>query len=165
MNIEVFIIDTSYLCELFQVPGSSNHQSVEEIKRRFEIALNNDARFYVPIACIYELGNKIAKVNKGSIRRDLANKLLKTVKNSIAKNQPWNITPAVSFEQLEQYCNIFASEYAVAEIGLTDTAVISEAHRLKETKFYNRNFSVHIWTKDESLKAREPDTETDPFIG
>jgi len=36
--------------------------------------------------------------------------------------------------------------------------------RLKE-KYKKYNHLVHIWTKDKGLKAYEPDTEENPFVG
>ena len=42
---------------------------------------------------------------------------------------------------------------------------IFEAQRLKRGRYKGKGFRVHIWTKDRSLKAHEPNREPDPFFG
>ena len=159
-----FVIDTSYLLELFKVPGFSQDADVDEVRKRHLLAIENDNRLYVPLPCIFELGNHIADVKDGRFRRELGKTLFETVRSSLAKNMPWNITPSAGIEVLSQLCEVFAGKYVAERIGLTDTFTIQEAHRIKK-KYSSFNCKVHIWTKDEALKAREPDSEKDPFLG
>ena len=164
MSISVFIIDTSYLLELFKVPGHSNVQSNREVKERFENAVKNNSRLYVPLPCIYELANHIAHVDDGNERQRLANVLYETIESSIQDGIPWNITPSTGLEELPKIFQIFASEYVLQKISMTDTSIIQEAERLKK-KYKGSDFRVHIWTKEISIKAYEPDKEANPFFG
>jgi len=49
-------------------------------------------------------------------------------------------------------------------MGLTDTYTLEEAVRLKARYNSAKDYKVHIWTKDNSLKAHEPDAEPNPFV-
>lgn len=161
-----FVIDTGYLLEFFRVPGHSKDDHVKEVRKRHQQAIENKDRLYVPLTCIFELANHIAHIDDGNRRRKTALSFSDYVRESIDSDSPWNIVP---FEEgLKTYfiplIREFMEHYIQMNIGLTDTTVIREAIRLKE-KYKKSGNSVHIWTKDKSLKAYEPDTEENPFVG
>ena len=69
-------------------------------------------------------------------------------------------------------CELFAvPHYSTAEaiseegMSLVDTTLIDEAGRLRQTTYRGQAWRVHIWTKDQRLKAREPDGEPNAFTG
>jgi len=162
----IFVIDTGYLLEFFRVPRHSKDDHVREVRKRHQDAIENKDRLYVPLACIFELANHIAHIDDGSTRRKIALSFSDHVRESIDSDAPWNIVP---FEEgLKTYfiplIQDFMKNYIQMNIGLTDTTVIREARRLKE-KYKKSGYTVHIWTKDRSLKAYEPDKEENPFIG
>ncbi len=156
----IFVIDTCYIDELFKVPNYSQHS--KEISEKFATAIRNNSRFYVPLPCIFEVANHIAHAKDGNIRAALSRKLLATIKSCIKNQRPWILTPSTGLEVLPELCRVFSEKYVIKGIGLTDTFIIQEAKRLKQEKSH---FKVHIWTKDRSLKAYEPDAEENPFIG
>ncbi|MCK5229174.1 MAG: hypothetical protein KAR13_02850 [Desulfobulbaceae bacterium] len=164
MSLTVYIIDTSYLDELFGVPGFSNNRSGKKIKNLYKDAINTGSRLFVPLACIFELANHIAGVPAGDARKELGDKLFKTVKTCVGENMPWDITPTTGIEFLPDLCKVFASHYVSQCIGLTDTSIIQEARRLKD-KYSSFHYKVHIWTTDDILKSHEPDNESNPFLG
>ena len=164
MSTAVFVVDTSYLLELFRVPSRSNKNANEEIKKRFEKEEENDSRFYVPLACVYELANHIANVRNGNLRKKLAGNLNIIVRSSVEEGTPWIITPATDLKELPILFKRYADEYVIQKISLTDTSVVLEANRLKK-KYSDSGYTVHIWTKDNRLKAFEPDIEINPFPG
>ena len=53
------------------------------------------------------------------------------IESSVTDRIPWNITPSKGIEELPYFFKIFAVEYVIQSIGLTDTTVIQEAKRLK----------------------------------
>lgn len=161
---KVLVIDTSYLLELFEVPGFSSFHHVGQVKERFRSAINGSAIFIVPLPCIFEVGNHIAGVHDGAKRNTLAEKLNKSVIGSIKDGAPWVITPSCGLDDLEKLLLLFQGEHVISKIGLTDSFTIHEARRLK-AKYNQADYKIHIWTKDNSLKAQEPDTENNPFIG
>lgn len=163
MTPVAFIIDTSYLLELFKVPDCSNESHGEKIKEKYYHAIENKSRLYVPLSCVFEFADHIADVKNGNSRKILGGKFLKTIKSSIEDQVPWTITPSAGLEFIPKICEVFANTYVIRGIGLTDTSIISEAKRLK--KKYKSFYKVHIWTKDKKLKAYEPDKEKNPFTG
>jgi mannosyltransferase OCH1-like enzyme len=156
----IFLIDTSYLLELFGIPGHSTPEVTFKIEQRYNQALKDRNRLVVPLPCIFELGNHIAQVRNGYYRREIANILLNMIKTSVRTDKPWTITPATGVEFLPELFEGFTHNYVVQSIGLVDTFIIQEAKYLKNP--YNQ---VHIWTKDQALKAYEPDVEEAPFVG
>jgi len=159
----VYVIDTSYLVELFRIPGFSQESAVKKVRKRYSIAIENASRLYVPLPCIFELGDHIAKVDNGNSRRKAGKVFCDTITSSVERNIPWIITPSTEIELLPRFCEIFLENCVKQCIGLTDTFTIQEAHRLKK-KYVSFGYKVHIWTKDKSLKAHEPDFENDPFL-
>ena len=53
MAIPVYVIDTSYLCELFEVPRYSTEKAISEVRKRFAVAVEAKARLYVSLPAIF----------------------------------------------------------------------------------------------------------------
>lgn len=162
MDRVIFVIDTSYLLELFAVPGFSAPSSVQEVRKRYALAIEKGSLLFVPLPCIFELANHVTDVRDGNKRRQLAQNLFETIESSVQKTIPWQITPSTGIESLPELFRNFAENYVSQGIGLTDTSTVHEALRLKTR---HPQYNVHIWTKDHALKAREPDAEKIPFLG
>jgi hypothetical protein len=163
LSVQVYVIDTSYLVELFAVPGHSSPGSIEAIRKKHEVAIKNEGRLYVPFPCIIELGNHIASVADGRKRRQLANILRDTVISSVDSFSPWTITPACTIDLLPQTTDEWLAKFVDINVGLTDSFVVQEAERIK-AKYESFGYEIHIWTRDVNLKAYEPDKEKNPFV-
>jgi hypothetical protein len=173
----IIVIDTSYLLDLYGIPGSSKSNKVDqeaqdEITQRLEDAIHNKDLLFVPFPCIFEVGNHIAKAYQKD-QRKLADMFSTLIESSVKEGVPWVITPTkddIKFlldnKFLLKLFETFATEYAGKNIqkresiGLTDAFIIAEANRLKD-KFQGRQ--AHIWTTDRLLKTYEPDTEENPY--
>lgn len=167
VSTRIYVVDTSYLLELFKVPSFYDQNSHREIIARFKRATQGGFSLFVPLPCIFELADHINHVDKGSVRRELAQKLHETIKMSLEKSLPWIITPSVTEDLLKSFsqcCQDFAERYASQGIGLTDCFVSGEANRIKQ-RYAGLNYQVHIWTKDAKLKSLEPDPEPGSFTG
>ncbi|MCE1225756.1 MAG: hypothetical protein LWW87_04610 [Geobacteraceae bacterium] len=165
MKNYVFIIDTSYLLELFKVPGKFTDAAAFTIKEKFKDAADKNARFVVPFPCIFELANHIAHVADGGQRQTLSGALYNAVKSSLTKAEPWIIPPQKEQNELIQtLCQIFHEQTCCMGCGLTDTFIIEEAKHWKR-KHNQTGYYIHIWSKDHNLKAFEPDHEMNPFTG
>lgn len=103
----VYVIDTSYLCELFAVPHCSTKKDIVEVKRRFKEAIKAKRRLYVSLPAIFELAGHIADVSDGGLRRKLSEELRDTVVSSIRENFPWNLVPALEMNTVEKLINGF----------------------------------------------------------
>lgn len=162
--VPIYVIDTSYLCELFRVPGFSTPKSIDEVERRFRLAVAVGARFYVSVPAICELAGHIADLADGRLRRKLSVRLRDTVVDSIDEGRPWNLLGMGDTRAMEKHMDGFV-RHSSEGLSLVDAVLIDEANRLRRETYRGRAWRVHIWTKDRSLKAREPDREPRPFLG
>jgi hypothetical protein len=168
----LIVVDTNYWVELFKIPLRYTETKHLAIKDKFTWAIEQKATLYFPLPCVYELANHIAHVKDGNKRQDLANQLYKIVKDETVTDKtvtarrlpippiPIVVTPACAVNELSVFIERFKDEYVAQGIGLADAAVIDAARHLK-----NPNNQVYIWTLDISIKAREPDRESNPFTG
>ena len=164
MSIAVYVIDTSYLVELFGCGRFSNKTASDIVRKRFKEADRAGGRFFVPLPCLFELGDHIADVKHEELRQKLADNLLKTVLDSLKTSDPWTITPTGPPEEiLPPLLARFVPLATRQGIGLVDTFTMLEAFRLKE-KHKELKSRVHIWTNDRALKRQEPDPEPEPYF-
>jgi len=164
MSAVLYVIDTSYLVELFGCGRISNKVVSDAVRVRFKEANNAGGRFFVPLPCLFELGDHIADVRHDGLRKTLADQLVATVNSCLTTNKPWTITPTgLPEEVLPKLFERFAPAAAKQKIGLVDIFTWSESLRLKAalSKYKAR---VHIWTNDRSLKEKEPDKEANPYL-
>jgi len=164
MSIAVYVIDTSYLVELFGCMRENDIKIPNVVKERFKVTNRAGGRFFVPLPCLFELGDHIADVRHDKKREKIASQLLATVESCLAKNQPWTITPTGPPEDiLSELLKHFAPLASRERIGLVDTFTMCEALRLKgDLKSYKAK--VHIWTNEQALKRKEPDSEPNPLF-
>ena len=166
MNLSrVYVIDTSYLLELFAVPGHSTQEARDEIRSRIAAAAKSGARLYVTVPSIYELANHISQVPNGNIRRSLAGRVRDAVLSSLDDGTPWTIIPSQQPDTFKKLIVSFVNNHVIQGIGLSDSTLIDEARRLKSERYGGPGWRVHIWTKDTNLKALEPDNEPDAYLG
>ncbi len=171
--IRLYVIDTSYLLELFRVDGCYEEYAHVAIKKQFSDAIEKKFSFYVPTPVIFELANHIADIKDSSRRNELAIQLSNTVISCVENGNPWILTPPGKpetirelMEALRESTTRFANEFSCQKLGLTDTVVILEAERLKNNHKSStlKEYFVHIWARHDELKSREPDTEPCPFV-
>jgi predicted nucleic acid-binding protein len=166
--IQAFVLDTSYLLEIYRVPGRSNVASFRAIQTRLRRAIKAEARLYVPFPVIFELANHIAHVADGGLRISLAKRLSEDIRKSAQERIPWIISPAPNQSVLLELSDLlgwiedFERHYAAQGLGLSDLAVTKHADSLAAR---HSKLAVHIWTKDRDLKAREPQREPNAFLG
>ncbi len=161
----VYVIDTSYLLEIFAVPKCTNPKAQDKIKSLLTSAVENKARLYVTVPSIYELANHISDVPNGNVRRSLAEQVRDTVLSSLNDGMPWTIIPSQQPDTFKNLIVSFVNNHVIQDIDLSDSTLIDEAHRLKRERYQRRGSPVHIWTTDEALKAWEPDNEPDAYLG
>jgi predicted nucleic acid-binding protein len=166
--IRAYVLDTSYLLEIYRVPGHSDVACYRAIKPRLRAAIKADARLYVPFPVIFELANHIAHVADGGRRISLAKKLSDDISKSAQEGIPWIIAPVaeqsvlLELSGLLEWIEDFERNYATQGLGLSDLAVTKQANSLASR---HPHLAVHIWTTDHSLKAQEPQAEPDAFVG
>ena len=161
----VYLIDTSYLLELYAIPGKSSQDASVEIRERFHNAGVCGSRLYVTVPSIFELAKHIVRIPDGDQRRHYAVHMKNDVLSGLKSGDPWNVIPSREFDALGDLVSSFVENYIHDGIDLTDSTLIDEARRLKQERYGGSQWRVHIWTKDGNLKAREPDVEQDAYLG
>lgn len=164
MSPTLYVIDTSYLLEIAGCGRDTHPVAKETVRKRFAHAARSGGRFFVPLPCLFELGDHIADVSHEVERTRLANWLFDTVTSCLSKSEPWSITPTQKPEDvLPALLARFKPLASKQRIGLVDTFTAEEADRLK-AKFGSLKSRVHIWTNDMGLKKLEPDFEPDAYL-
>ncbi|MCE2398668.1 MAG: hypothetical protein J4F34_06490 [Gemmatimonadetes bacterium] len=157
----IFVVDTSYLVELYSVPGFSDRTFSTRLRKRMtELA---GARFHVPAGCLYQFCDHIADVTDGNRRHHLAHRIATDVETSIGRAWPWLISPSKGLNELADFIRAFASDPTRHVVGLTNSDVIEVAKVLKRKYGSSTDYRVDIWTKNAQLKAHEPDLEPEPL--
>ena len=158
----IYVIDTSYLDELFSIHNHSTATGTKEVRKRYKRAIDLGDSLFVPLPCIFEVGNHIAQIQQGGLRAGQLGAVAAAVRTSFERGVPFVVTPADLPDIIDDVFHAFTDELAVQGIGMTDAFIIREALRLKALR--GNTTDVHIWTRDVALKAREPDAEADPFV-
>lgn len=160
-----YVIDTSYLLELYAIPGKSTPDAVSEIRKRLLSAATSRSPFYVTVPSIYELAKHIVRIPDGNQRRRYAVHVKNDVLSSLAEGTPWTVIPSRQLDTLGQLVSSFVENHIHDGIDLADGTLIDEARRLRQERYKGPGCHVHIWTKDRNLKAREPDRERNAYLG
>lgn len=157
-----YVIDTSYLDELFAIPKYCTDDGRREVRARYRRAIEQAASLFVPLPCVFELGNHVANISSGRTRARTAETVADAVRSAFSTGVPFTITPADLPVTINEVFRAFTEELVVEGVGMTDAFVIREAIRLRAAT--DKSSQVHIWTRDNALKAREPDVEPDAFV-
>lgn len=173
VTVRLVVVDTSYLLELYRVPGCSDGHAYAPVRQRFGQADGVNTQLYVPLSVLFELGNHVADVKDGDARHRLIGELVDTVQEWLSGETQVTIVSSMDDARtVEDFCAALRemtarfAELAPDRHGLTNTAVVLEAQRLKHKHPSStvKQVKVHIWTRDQRLKALEPDAEASAFI-
>ncbi len=158
----VFVIDTSYLTEFYSVPGFSDSRFSQALIER--MAQDVSARFHVPVGCLYKLCDHITDVPGGNVQHRLARRVANDVQSSVDRAVPWVIAPAKGLSDMVTSVQTFAEDVGRLQLNLTNSETADIAIALKKKYASQPGYRVHIWTRNQALKAYEPDTEPNPLI-
>jgi hypothetical protein len=166
MSNRIFVVDTSYLLELYKIGGDWKEQSHITIKRKFGEEQEIGSQFYFPIPVLFEFANHIADADN---RYKFIQYFEGLIHQCLDDDLPFFITPCSNAESINDFIldlriiiNRFNKEFVYQQLDLADSSIIAEAIRLK--KQYKLSCEIHIWTKHQKLKAYEPDTEPHAFV-
>ena len=149
---EASILDTSWLLERYQVPGDSNPQRYEAVRRQAEAAVLR-GRLYATVPVVFEVANHIVNVRNGHHRRRLIGNFRDAVSTSLEDEVPWTIVGPLRddillrAQDLAELADRFAAESATG-YSLANISVIDLTQRLQ-----SRGLRVHILTFNEQLAA------------
>lgn len=173
VTIRLIVVDTGYFDELYAVDGKSTEADSKKVKQKFSEAIQSGSRIYVPVPVLFEFANHVASIKNIEKRKQLADSLSQHVRASINESSPWIISHALGAQKLSDLMDIlkdaadkFAADVTAERFSLTDISVLREADHLKKSHPSDslRTYQVHIWTRENSIKSREPDNELNSFI-
>ena len=146
------ILDTSWLLELYEVPGSSDDSRTSLVRTRTAEFVDAGGELFVTVPVLFEFANHITRVSHGNRRRTLAERLRNDIRNSLDRDFPWTIA-AVGADILirsqdvlalaEKFLKLSGSSYSFADISVIDLA--EELRRPSKL--------VKIFTFDSQLEA------------
>ena len=145
------ILDTSWLLELYQVPGVSKKERHKGVVQRTKEAARGEILVTVPV--LFEVANHIVRVRSGRPRRSLIIKYSKHLDTSLKEGDPWRIVPRLQNDILlrtEDLIELVSRFVKTSGVGysLADISIIDLARQLQ-----NRNQTVHILAFDKQLEA------------
>ena len=148
----VAVLDTSWLLELYRVPGYFEESRTPEVLNETAGIVDAGLELFVTVPVLFEVASHITHVRDGNRRRALGKKLLQDIKNSFARGTPWTIVTVgrdilLRSEDVIQLANRFLESsgpnYSFADISIIDlTAKLRRPER-----------TVRILTFDNQLKA------------
>ena len=127
----VAILDTSWLLELYRVPGYFEKSRTRGVERRTAAVGKAGYELFVTVPVLFEVASHITHVRKGGRRRALGKRLRDDIASSIDRESPWTIATVgreilLRAEDVIQLANRFLESsgpnYSFADISIIDLA-------------------------------------------
>lgn len=145
------ILDTSWLLELYQVPGDSKKARHKGVLRQAEAA--TQGRMLVTVPVLFEVANHIVHVRNGHHRHRLIKQYTEHVNTSLNGETPWTVVRRSQddillrtedlIELADRFVEAAGPGYSLADISIVDLAL----------RLQRRKQSVQILAFDEQLEA------------
>ena len=136
----VAIIDTSWLLELYRVPGHFEDSRTNSVRAEASELIDAKFELFVTVPVLFEVASHINHVRDGGSRRNLGEKLRDDVTTSINRESPWTITTVgrnILFRSedviqlAERFLESSGPNYSFADISIIDLS--AELRRLGRT--------------------------------
>ena len=125
----VAILDTSWLLELYRVPGHFEESRTDAVKSETSELI--DARFelFVTVPVLFEVASHITHVRDGGRRRSLGRTLHDDITSSIDRESPWTIGTVEReilfrsqdiIQLAERFLESSGPNYSFADISIID---------------------------------------------
>lgn len=144
----IWLIDTSILCNILDVPGSN--QDRDKILQDFDVRIKRGDEFFLPYVAFIEAGNSIAQLS-GNYKFDFAQKFVKITKQAMNNEAPFKPLKFPKKEDILRAIDDFPN-HASRGIGFGDFSII-EDWKEQSSKF--KQYSVKIWSLDQGLQGYE----------
>ena len=146
------ILDTSWLLELYRVPGHSKTSRFDHVVEKTAECVNSGGELLVTVPVLFEVANHIAHVRNGNRRRDLTVRFQNDILSSLETDSPWTIVNAGKDVLLrskdlihlaDRFLQLSGPNYSFADISIIDLA----------QEIGERGLPVTILTFEEELEA------------
>ena len=146
------ILDTSWLLELYRVPGYFKESRTLPVRTETAELINAKCELFVTVPVLFEVASHITHVRDGRRRHALGKKLSDDITSSIDRERPWTIATVgrgILFRSqdvirlAERFLESSGPNYSFADISIIDLA--AELRRTGRT--------VKILAYDEQLAS------------
>ena len=136
----VAILDTSWLLELYRVPGYFEESRTHRVRNETAEVIGAGCELFVTVSVLFEVASHITHVRNGRRRRALSGKLLKDITSSHDRESPWTLVSGdrdvlLRSEDIIRLAQRFLQEsgpnYSFADISIIDLA--AELRRRERT--------------------------------
>ena len=141
----IVIVDTSVLLNIMDVPG--RNQARGEVLDRLGALIDAGDHLFIPMAAIVEVGNLIAQLKNGAMRRAAANRFVGEVRAALADEAPWKPINFPSNQEVLSWLDAFP-EAATQGLGIGDLSIKKEWEEQCRRHSLSR---VWVWTLDSDL--------------
>ncbi len=148
----IAILDTSWLLELYRVPGYCTGSRFPRVQKKTGDIINARGELLVTVPVLFEVANHVTHVRDGRRRRRLNERFRDDVKQSIDGFGPWTIIATgkdvlLRSEDLirlaDRFLQASGENYSFADISIIDLAATLQG----------KSRTVEILTFDEQLAA------------
>ena len=141
----IVIVDSSVLLNIMDVPDRNQHKPA--VLDRLGALIDAGDHLFIPMAAIVEVGNHIAQVKNGALRRAAADRFVKEVRSALADEAPWKPINFPSNQEVGSWLDAFPDS-ATQGIGMGDLSIKKEWEELCQRNSMSR---VWVWTLDNDL--------------
>lgn len=141
----IVIVDTSVLLNILDIPG--RNQSRAEVLAELGKLIETSHHLFIPMAAIVEVGNHIAQIGSGALRRAAAERFIGEVRKALADEAPWKPINFPSNQEVLSWLDAFP-DAAMQGLGMGDLSVKKEWEDLCAKYRMSR---VRVWTLDDDL--------------
>jgi hypothetical protein len=151
----ICLIDTSIFLEILNVPNYNQHRAL--VLEDYQTYAKSGCSFLLPMATILETGNHIAQNGDGTIRRIIALRFVKEVKEAFTGVAPWRTTTFPNTAEImlwiDQFPDLAGKNKAPDKqegTSFGDLSIIAEFN--KSCKLFPMS-EVFIWSLDRDLQS------------
>ena len=148
----VAILDTSWLLELYRVPGYFEESRTRRVKNKTEGIIEAGGELFVTVPVLFEVASHITHVRGGSRRQQLGKKFLEDIRDSFERDRPWTIVTIGRDVLLRSEDVIHLAKRFLEEAGpncsFANISIIDLAHEIRR-----EGRTVRILTFNKGLGA------------
>ena len=141
----IVIVDSSVLLNIIDVPGKNQHR--DEVLNRLGDLIDDGDHLFIPMAAIVEVGNHIAHVANGTLRRAAAERFVKMVREALEDKAPWKPIRFPEDDDVLSWLDGFP-DAAMRGVGMGDLSIRRE---WKASCTRHPMSRVWVWTLDSDL--------------
>ena len=128
----VAILDTSWLLELYRVPGYFEESRTDPVRTETSELIDAKFELFVTVPVLFEVASHINHVRDGRRRHTLGKRLHRDITKSIDRESPWTIATVGQeilfrsqdiIELAKRFLELSGPNYSFADISIIDLSM------------------------------------------